>query len=115
MPYLKLNTNLEIPAARTTTLAAELSKLLAKETVKPERYVMVDVVGSKTMLFGGSDQPLAYLECKSIGLSAAQAKALSASLPALLNRELALPADRVYIEFSNCPGEFWGWNGATFG
>lgn len=115
MPLLKLNTNLDVAAAEASRLAGELSKLLAKETAKPERYVMVEVAGGKAMVFGGCDQPLAYLECKSIGLSAAQAKALAASLPALLNRELSLPADRIYIEFSNCPAEFWGWNGSTFG
>lgn len=113
MPYLKLSTNVEIPQA--PALLAELSQLIARETGKPERYVMVEAAGGKAMLFGGSDQPLAYLECKSIGLSASQAKALSASLPKLLSSRLQVAADRVYIEFSNAPAEFWGWNGSTFG
>jgi phenylpyruvate tautomerase PptA (4-oxalocrotonate tautomerase family) len=66
-------------------------------------------------MFGGTTLPLAYVECKSIGLSTSQAKALSASIANLLNTQLAIASDRVYIEFSNCPAEFWGWNGATFG
>ena len=94
---------------------ADLSRLLAKETGKPERYVMVEVTGGKAMFFGGSADPLAYLECKSIGLSTTQAKALASSIPALLASTLSLPADRIYIEFSHCPAEFWGWNGSTFG
>lgn len=115
MPYLKLSTNVQITPAQSTTLLTELSQLLAKETGKPERYVMVEATGGKAMLFGGSAEPLAYLECKSIGLSPGQAKALAASIPRLLAEKLSLPADRVYIEFSNCPGDFWGWNGSTFG
>lgn len=115
MPYLKLNTNLELAPELAAGLAKDLSALLAKETGKPERYVMVETAGGKTMLFGGSAEPLAYLECKSIGLSSAQAKALSASLVGLLAEGLGLAGDRVYIEFSNCPAEFWGWNGSTFG
>jgi hypothetical protein len=67
------------------------------------------------MLFGGSNQPLAYLECKSIGLGVTQAKSLSASISKLITGTLPLTAERIYIEFSNCPAELWGWNGSTFG
>lgn len=115
MPYLKLNSNVDIEAEQSRQLAKDLSQLLAKETGKPERYVMVELAGGKAMLFGGSDQPLAYLECKSIGLTSTQAKALSVSVPQVLMARLGLAADRIYIEFSNCPAEFWGWNGSTFG
>lgn len=115
MPYLKLSTNVEITAEQSPQLLAELSQLLARETGKPERYVMVEVSGAKAMSFGGSAAPLAYLECKSIGLSTSQAKALAAAIPQLLAAKLPLTPDRVYIEFSNCPAEFWGWNGSTFG
>lgn len=115
MPYLKLSTNVEVDEEQSPQLLAELSQLLAKETGKPERYVMVEVKGGKAMLFGGSAEPLAYLECKSIGLSTGQAKALATSIPQLLAARLSLKPDRIYIEFSNCPAEFWGWNGSTFG
>lgn len=115
MPYLKLSTNVKVSTEQTAQLLPMLSQLLVKETGKPERYVMVEITGEKAMLFAGSDAPLAYAECKSIGLSTLQTKALSASITNLLNTQLAIAADRVYIEFSNCPAEFWGWNGATFG
>jgi len=115
VPFLKLSTNVAIEQSQSEQLLKELSQLLAKETGKPERYVMVQVTGGKAMLFGGSNQPLAYLECKSIGLTSTQAKALSASLSKLLTSSLSLSAERIYIEFSNCPAEFWGWNGSTFG
>ncbi|MDD5461115.1 MAG: phenylpyruvate tautomerase MIF-related protein [Methylococcales bacterium] len=115
MPFLKLSTNVAIDQSQSEQLLSELSRLLAKETGKPERYVMVELAGGKAMLFNGSNQPLAYLECKSIGLGAAQAKALSASMSKLLTGALPLTAERIYIEFSNCPAEFWGWNGSTFG
>lgn len=115
MPYLTLSTNVNISAEQTAQLLPELSQLLVKETGKPERYVMVALAADKAMMFGGTTAPLAYVECKSIGLSTGQAKALSASIANLLNTQLAISSDRVYIEFSNCPAEFWGWNGATFG
>ena len=115
MPLLKLRTNVCIANDKTPQLMSELSQLLASETGKPERYVMVEIEGERNMLFGGSPDPLAYVECKSIGLSAVQAKSLSQSISGVLNAQLQINADRVYIEFSNCPAEFWGWNGSTFG
>ncbi len=115
MPYLKLSTNVEISESQSSQLLGELSKLIAQQTGKPERYVMVELTGGKAMLFGGSDAPLAYLECKSIGLTSTQAKALSAALSKALTTSLSLAAERIYIEFSNCPAEYWGWNGSTFG
>lgn len=115
MPYLKLRTNVAIEAEQTGRLMSGLSQLLARETGKPERYVMVEIASGRDMIFSGSREPLAYLECKSIGLSAAQAKSISAAVSGTLLEELKLPPDRVYIEFSHCPAEFWGWNGSTFG
>lgn len=114
MPFLKVSTNVEINEQQTKQLLAELSQLVAQQTGKPERYVMVELQGGRAMLFAGSSDPLAYLECKSIGLSAVQVKALAASLNLALISALPLSADRIYIEFSNCPAEFWGWNGSTF-
>lgn len=115
MPFLKLSTNVEISDQQSRQLLGELSQMLAQQTGKPERYVMVELQGGQTMLFAGSGEPLAYLECKSIGLTVTQAKNLAASLNRKIGDSLAIPADRIYIEFSNCPPEFWGWNGSTFG
>ena len=115
MPYLNLQTNATISAAQSPQLLKQLSALMAKETGKPERYVMVALQENQNMLFGGADQPLAYVECKSIGLTTTQAKAISAAVTQVLTTALPLSAERIYIEFSNCPAEFWGWNGSTFG
>jgi len=115
VPYLKLNTNIPVSTEESSPLLQKISQLLAKETGKPERYVMVQIAVNNAMLFGGSNSPLAYLECKSIGLSSGQAKSLSRSLSQLLESSLKIPPERVYIEFSNCPAELWGWNGSTFG
>jgi len=115
MPLIKLRTNVSLDTDKTSKLMRDLSQLLAAETGKPERYVMIELQGNRQMMFGGSTDPVAYVECKSIGLSTIQVKALSKSINQLLHDELQLAIDRVYIEFSNCPAEYWGWNGSTFG
>lgn len=114
MPYLKLSTNVTIQADQSPKLLADFSKLLSRETGKPERYVMIELMGDQVMLFGGTSEPLAYVECKSIGLSVSQAQSMASSITAVLVSSLSLSADRVYIEFTNCSAEFWAWNGSTF-
>jgi len=115
MPYLKLTTNQTINPEVTSPLLCELSQLIAKETGKPERYVMIELDKNETMLFAGGNQPLAFVVCKSIGLSSQQSKSLAKSICRLLENSLQIQPERVYIEFSNCPAEFWGWNSSTFG
>jgi len=115
MPYLKLTTNTSINEEKSAQLLSQLSQCVASETGKSENYVMVELIENTAMLFSGNNEPLAYLECKSIGLTSSQAKSLSAAIAQLLNEQLQIEVNRIYIEFSNCPAEFWGWNGSTFG
>lgn len=114
MPYLKLTTNISITEAETPELLSEFSTLLAQKTGKPEYYVMVEIASDKPMLFSGNNQPLAYIECKSIGLALAQTKPLAAAICQLLQTKLQIDPERVYIEFSDCKADYWGWNGSTF-
>ncbi len=115
MPFVSLDTNKSLSKQQNQQLMRRLSKLMAEKTGKSENYVMVKVESEKEMQFAGKTDPLAYLECKSIGLTAEQAKNLSQVLAMAINDELQIPVDRVYIEFSRCEGQFWGWNGGTFG
>ena len=114
MPYLKLTTNIAVVAEQNLQLLGEFSQLLAKQTSKPEMYVMVEIDADKPMLFGSSNAPLAYVECKSIGLSLAQTKPLAHAICQILKQSLKISPERVYIEFSDCRAEYWGWNGSTF-
>lgn len=114
MPMLKIQTNSRLAAEDKIALATLASGMVAEILGKPERYVMVSVEENPSMLFGGSDVPLAYLELKSIGLPESQTSEFSARLASLLEQQLGLPADRVYIEFSDAPRSMWGWNGGTF-
>jgi phenylpyruvate tautomerase PptA (4-oxalocrotonate tautomerase family) len=114
MPYLKIQTNAVMEQAKTGALLKKLSKTVAQHLGKPESYVMVVLEPPAPMLFAGTDAPLAYLELKSIGLPQNKTAALSKTLCELMNRELGVPPERVYIEFSNASGAMWGWNGDTF-
>ena len=114
MPYLRIQTNLQIDQTRIGATLSRASALVAKELNKPETYVMVTFAPTQPMVFAGDDQPCAYLELKSIGLPESKTKNLSASLCHLMQTELGVSVDRVYIEFSDAPRAMWGWNNDTF-
>jgi len=115
MPLFNLFTSAELPAERTAWLK-KLSALLAHALDKPEEYVMVLVNPRPDMTFGGTSAPACYAELKNVGkLSTAEVEALSRKLCAELSAGLSVPANRIYIEFTNADGALWGWDGSTFG
>lgn len=114
MPYLLLRTNRHCTDESKQQLLSGLSSTTAEVLGKPERYVMVSLEDDRDMRFAGDDAPCAYLELKSIGLPEAQTARLSATLCELVNSELGIPQERIYIEFADAARHMWGWNGATF-
>jgi len=114
MPYLKIQTNVAPDTGSRTNLMRSLSKTVAEQLGKPERYVMVAIETGAQMLFAGGDSPLAYMELKSIGLPESSTSALSRSLCSLVEKELGIPGDRIYIEFAGAKSHMWGWNNDTF-
>jgi len=113
MPLFRLQTNTAIRDKPAMLVAA--SKLIATQLGKPVSFVMVELVDDCSMLFAGSAAPLACLQLKSLGLQAEQTEALSAALCDWVSAQLAIPAQRIYIEFSAPERALWGWNRSTFG
>lgn len=114
MPYLLIRTNKTVAATEQPSLLKKASATVAEALGKPERYVMVSLETDTSMLFAADDSPCAYLELKSIGLPGEQTPKLSATLCGLIGSELAIPPDRIYIEFADAPRHMWGWNSTTF-
>ena len=114
MPLLKIQSNQAISEDQSSELLKIASNLVATELGKPESYVMVSIEPPRLMLFAGTDEPVAFLELKSIGLQESQTKQLSGALCQLMNDKLGVASDRVYIEFADAPRKMWGWNGGTF-
>ena len=53
------------------------------------------------------------LEIKSIG--SLKPSEIAKPLCDFVCKKLDIPIDKIYICFDDVPGEFWGWNGKTFG
>jgi phenylpyruvate tautomerase PptA (4-oxalocrotonate tautomerase family) len=75
---------------------------------------MVALQPDTAMVFSGSDEPVAFLELKSVGLPARKTKDLSEALCQLIEGHLGIPRDRVYVKFIDVKGHMWGWKGDTF-
>ncbi|MEN8213851.1 MAG: phenylpyruvate tautomerase MIF-related protein [Pseudomonadota bacterium] len=112
MPVLNITTNRTVNSSAQTL--KRLSSGVAQLLGKPESYVMVIVQHQPQMLFAGSDEPLAYVELKSIALPQQDTPDFSATLCDLIAAELDIPRSRIYIEFSDLQRHLFGWNGRTF-
>ena len=112
MPLLSIKTNVRITDRKS--LASLASKTVASALGKAESYVMVSLDDEKLMMFAGTDDPAAYLELKSISLPESETRNFSSSLCQMINEQLNIEKDRIYIEFSNAERHMWGWNGTTF-
>lgn len=114
MPYLKIQTNLPLSKIAEDTVLKSASNLVATELGKPEEFVMIAIQPDTPMFFGGSDEPVAFLELKSVGLPALKTKTLCRSLCALIEEHLGIAKERVYVKFIDVNHGMWGWKGDTF-
>jgi len=80
MPYLRIQTNQAVDSTKSQVLLEQASQQVAASLSKPEKFVMIELNDNTPMLFGGSNQDLAYLELKSIGLPEDSTKNLSQAL-----------------------------------
>lgn len=116
MPLIKVQTSVPAPSqADVETVLKELSSSLAAHLGKPETYVMTAFEGNVPMTFGGTTEPVCYVEIKSVGTMGSKTRAMSQDFCSKVEAVLGVPKNRTYIEFADSPGAMWGWNGTTFG
>lgn len=117
MPLIELDTSCDVgDAAKRQTLVAGLSRLAAEGTGKPEQYVMACVRDKMPMVMSGGAGPCALVTVKAVGgLSKSVNQGLAGKVTQMLQKELGVPGDRVYITFQEMAADHWAWNGKTFG
>ncbi len=117
MPLIELDTSCEVAdASKRQQLVAGLSRIVAEGTGKPEQYVMACVRDKVAMAMSGQAGLSALVTVKAIGgLSKAVNQGLAGKICQMLQKELAVPADRVYITFQELAATHWAWNAETFG
>jgi phenylpyruvate tautomerase PptA (4-oxalocrotonate tautomerase family) len=114
MPYFRIETNRELPAAETEKLLKAGSAFLSGLLGKPERVIMVSVAQGMPIYFNGDASPAAYVAVKSIGLAPAKCAEFSKAVCEFIEQMIDVPSDRIYIDFENIDGKMFGWNKKTF-
>ena len=114
MAYLKIQTNLPMTKKAKQTILRAASALIAEELGKPESFVMIALQPDTDMIFAGSDEPVAFLELKSVGLPGRQTRRLGSELCRLIHQHLGISPQRTYVKFIDAGRGMWGWTGDTF-
>lgn len=115
MPLVKVQISETLAEDRQTALLSAVSKLLAEVTGKPEPYVMA-VLERGSFLMAGVPARAAFVDVRGIGgLNATVNARFTRELCALLQRELKIEPQNVYVTFTDVPATHWGWNAKTFG
>lgn len=115
MPLVKLETSATLAEPEKKQLLENLTAIVVEVTGKPKEYVMV-TVQSAAIALGGHSSTAAFVDIRGIGgLTPKVNRELSKRICETLKSVLGIPADRVYLTFTDVPATNWGWNGATFG
>ena len=115
MPLIKLQVSTPVPDEREEELLKALSGILVDCIGKPEKYVMA-IVDTAPIWMSGGGAAAAFAEVKSIGgLNGEVNRNIANRLCELLQQSLQIPADRVYINYTDIAPGNWGFNGSTFG
>ena len=115
MPLLQLLTHDPVPSEKRGPLLKDLSEILAAAIGKPELYVMVTLADGGICM-GGEVGAAAFADVRSIGgLGGEVNRSISEKVCALLADQLDIPAERVYLNFTDVERHAWGYNGGTFG
>ena len=114
MPYFSIETNLSIDQASIQRLLKKTSAFIADLLGKPESYVMISLQPDTPLTFSGSEAPAAFVRLKSIGLPQDRCPEMSEKICRLIEQDLGVPQDRVFIDFKDLARSMFGWNGKTF-
>ena len=113
MPYFSIETNQPIDANVNSELMKKATKFLAEVMEKPEHVIMVTIKPGMPYVFGGTDEPAAYVQIKAVALEKDKCPEFSRQVCDFLEAEISVPKDRVFIEFIDIDPTIFGFNGDT--
>ena len=113
MPCIQIKTSVSISSDQEMHIKNRLGKAIEVIPGKSEAWLMVTLAEDVHIWFKGTNKPAAFVEVSVYGRENAQAfNALTAAICDILNDELNIPADRIYVKYDATA--HWGWNGGNF-
>lgn len=113
MPFVNVKTNVAVAAEKAESIKSQLGRAITAIPGKSEGWLMVGLEDSYKLWFKGSDAPAAMVEVSIYGSASGSAlNDLTGRITDILNSELSIPADRIYVSHTGISS--WGWNGSNF-
>ncbi len=114
MPFVKVETGTDPGSDIEKELAEKITSIVSEATGKPAGYIMVSFNHS-SMFMSGKPDGAAFVQVMSIGgLDSRVNGEIASSVTEVVADTLKLSPDKIYITFTDVPGENWAWQGKTF-
>ena len=114
MPFINAKTNIVISRETQVLLKSKLADAMSSSFPgKTENWLMLTFTGDCNMYFAGNDSPCMMVDIAIFGKqSDTSYDKMTSAVCDLMNKECALPADRVYVKYTEY--DRWGWNNMNF-
>lgn len=114
MPYIRTTVSKELTDEKREAIKTKLGQAIALIPGKSESWLMLSFEDNMKMYFRGDEsEDYAYLEVSLFGsASDAAYDRLTAALSEIINEELGIGRENIYIKYEEA--EHWGWNGNNF-
>jgi phenylpyruvate tautomerase len=114
MPLMTIRSAAPIDDTAASTMLAACSDKLAELLAQPEAYVMTLFERANRMTMAGTADPCCLVEIRSVvELTGDQTRAVAQAFCPMLTHYLGVPANRIFLNFTDFRRAMWGFNGAT--
>ena len=113
MPMIDSKITVPVPEEKKDILKAEFGKAISV-LGKSESYLMLGFEDNYSLYFGGKKlEKGAFVSVQLLGeVNPKDSEKMTAKICDILEKELEIPGDKVYITYSGF--KHWGWNGGNF-
>jgi len=113
MPMIDSKITVPVSEEKKDVLKAKFGKAISV-LGKSESYLMLGFEDNYSLYFGGKKlEKGAFVSVQLLGeVNSASSEKMSAEICKILEKELGIPGEKVYITYSGFKN--WGWNGGNF-
>lgn len=112
MPFINVKTNVSVSKEQCDKIKSAFGQAITALPGKSESWLMVGIEPEQVLYFQGKDAPAAMVQVQAFGTSTSGTDNLTGKICGILNSELGLPQNRIYVSYFGTSS--WGWNGSNF-
>lgn len=113
MPFINSKVTVKLSEDKKETIKTKLGEAISLIPGKSESWLMVGFEDSYDLYFqGNKDGESAFVEVSIYGgATPAAMNSLTGAICEILESELSIPKNRIYVKYQEIPN--WGWNGSN--